>query len=457
MNHPNMLALAGLGAMSAGQVPYATAAGVMGTIATSSFMRGIMNDAAASNVRTSLGLVIGTDVQAYDASLLSFAALATAADKLPYTTGADTWAETAITAAGRAILDDADAAAQATTLGLGTGSAVTHASLTLTGALSVAGAVSFTGTPVLVDAEHVDLRSNYLQLNLDYVTAVAQTAGFVANYLPTATATTVNGNYTAGVDGVSDPTVVTTGSATFAVTDLVMISGSTNNDGLYEVQGHTGTTLALKSTSNGVTNRVELFTLDQLVAGASDGAAITKVTVSALRCGTDGAWETGSGSQTGITYSDLSSITAAVAIALGGSATPVEGAAGTYAKSNHDHGYSPLTDGNPWGSITASWDVYARAMKQRGITAPKTGNYTILATEGHIGGDASGGAFNLTLPDLTANKGLWIPISNIGASGNVTLLRAGSDTIGQTTSLVLTPSTNLWVFAPHVGTDWLIF
>ncbi|KKN48931.1 hypothetical protein LCGC14_0647900 [marine sediment metagenome] len=42
-----------------------------------------------------------------------------------------TWAESALTSAGRAILDDATAAAQATTLGLGTGDAVTHDTLTL--------------------------------------------------------------------------------------------------------------------------------------------------------------------------------------------------------------------------------------------------------------------------------------------------------------------------------------
>ena len=42
-----------------------------------------------------------------------------------------TWAESALTTAGRAILEDASAAAQATTLGLGTGDAVTHDTLTL--------------------------------------------------------------------------------------------------------------------------------------------------------------------------------------------------------------------------------------------------------------------------------------------------------------------------------------
>ena len=52
-------------------------------------------------------------------TLTSIAALGTAADRMLYSTALNAWAETPITAAGRALLDDADAAAQRATLGLG--------------------------------------------------------------------------------------------------------------------------------------------------------------------------------------------------------------------------------------------------------------------------------------------------------------------------------------------------
>ena len=79
---------------------------------------------SGATARTSLGLSIGTDVQAYDAGLQSISGLTTSADQMIYTTALDTYATTGLTAAGRAILDDADASAQRTTLGLAIGTDV---------------------------------------------------------------------------------------------------------------------------------------------------------------------------------------------------------------------------------------------------------------------------------------------------------------------------------------------
>jgi hypothetical protein len=61
-----------------------------------------------------------TDAQPLDAALTALAGLSTAADRLPYATGIDTFALSTFTAFGRSLVDDADAAAGRTTLGLGT-------------------------------------------------------------------------------------------------------------------------------------------------------------------------------------------------------------------------------------------------------------------------------------------------------------------------------------------------
>ena len=101
----------------------------------------------AGTARSNLGLVIGTNVQAYDAGLASIAGLTTAADRMIYTTASDVYAVATLTSAGRAILDDADAAAQRTTLGLGTIATQASSNVTITGG-SISNLSSFDGITI---------------------------------------------------------------------------------------------------------------------------------------------------------------------------------------------------------------------------------------------------------------------------------------------------------------------
>lgn len=176
----DLAAIAGLTSAADKGIQF-TGAGTAGTYDLTTAGKALLDDADASAQRTTLGLVIGTNVQAYDAELAAFAGLTSAADRLGYFTGSGTMALATFTAGGRAlvnsagtantmpyfsasntvtlgsltaaglaILDDADATAQRVTLGLviGTNVQAYDAELAaLAGLTSAANAVPvFTGS-----------------------------------------------------------------------------------------------------------------------------------------------------------------------------------------------------------------------------------------------------------------------------------------------------------------------
>ena len=102
---------------AANKLIYATGSDAFSTTDFTAFARTLLDDADAATARTTLGLTIGTNVQAYDATLAVLAGLALAADKMIYATGSDQVATTTLTAFARTLLDDADAASARATLG----------------------------------------------------------------------------------------------------------------------------------------------------------------------------------------------------------------------------------------------------------------------------------------------------------------------------------------------------
>jgi hypothetical protein len=210
---------------SADQMIYTTASDTYATTSLTAAGRAILDDADASAQRTTLGLVIGTNVQAYDAGLQSIAGLTTAADRMIYTTASDVYAVTTLTAAGRAILDDADAAAQRTTLGLviGTDVQAYDAELTAIAGLSVTDGNFIVGNGTTWVAESGSTARTSLGLG----TIATQASSSV-----TITGGTINGTAIGGSTPAagSFTTITTSGDATFGaaiVETVYALSGTT--------------------------------------------------------------------------------------------------------------------------------------------------------------------------------------------------------------------------------------
>jgi len=168
------------------------------------------------------------------------------------------------------------------------------------------GNLTVNGTTTTVHSEQINVRDNHLYLNADYTTVVAQTGGLVINVLPTATVDTVAGAFVAGIPAGANPTVITGTGGIFAAGDVIQIAGSNNqdNDGIFEVLSHVGTTLTIKGV--GTTGATVPWVVNQFTADTVAGGDIRVVNVNVLEGDSTGTWSTATVTNTtGITYVDL--------------------------------------------------------------------------------------------------------------------------------------------------------
>lgn len=208
---PELAALAGV-TSAADKVPYFTGSGSAAVADFSSFGRSLVDDADSTAARSTLGLVIGTDVQAYDAELAAIAGLTSAANKLPYFTGAGTAAVTDFTAFGRSLVDDADSTAARTTLGLTIGTDVQAYDAQLADIAGLTptdnGVIIGNGTNFVVESGATLKTSLGLTIGTDVQAYDSNLTSFVNTFtLPTA-------------DGSADQVLKTNGSGTLSFTTI---------------------------------------------------------------------------------------------------------------------------------------------------------------------------------------------------------------------------------------------
>lgn len=336
---------------------------------------------SGTTVQTSLGLLIGTDVQAFDVVLEDLAALSAVADnEFIVGTGAGTYAHESGSTAR-------------TSMGLGTGDFVEFTQLRLSGRLIV------DGSHLSVQSETVLLADNFIDLNTHYTTDAAQAGGIVVNYDPT---TTVDTTDTGGF--ATTTTAATTAAAAFAAGDIIAIWDANNNDnnGYYEVATHAVNVLTITATPT------HTFCKNGFQVDTGDtGVNITKIAVGLLQINTSGVWQVSTGS----TETEITSNLAAVGA------------------------MSLLAGNNTWTGTNDFQDETTTEALVRGFVVVTT-TYTVLESDHIIFGDHAGTPFTITLQAATGT-GREIVIKNINAA-TVTVDGDGAETIdGNTTEALL--------------------
>jgi hypothetical protein len=187
--------------LTANTLIYLNGSSVASNAAITTLALSLLADTTTTSMQSTLGLVIGTNVQAYNTNLAAIAATSVAANTLIYFTSSVAATTTSLTSTGISLIGSANAAAGALVLGVGATSTATFGSIqntpigsttpnTIVGTTITCNSAliigSFTTSSISISglgtsATLIDSWSNSTYRSVTYIVQVSQASGGTAN------------------------------------------------------------------------------------------------------------------------------------------------------------------------------------------------------------------------------------------------------------------------------------
>jgi len=180
--------------------------------------------------------------------------------------------------------------------------APTRGNVVVGSALITNGNVQHKGIYHEIDAVTININNGHILSNAGFSDQIARTANRIDVYLGDS-ATSAASDFDAGVLATAPPLITIADLNTFVANDLILVTGTAANNGLYEVQVQLGFVIFCRGIGATEAN-VEDFTRDQVVTSTEAGT-VRKVNVSVHRTSLTGTTEHGEGNQTPITFFKL--------------------------------------------------------------------------------------------------------------------------------------------------------